>query len=137
MPKQYLTISDWSGGMNNRKDPRDLGNNESSFIKNMSVDALGKVKSIGGLFAHQEGSDGATNLSESINDVSDTVVGGYNMFYFESDHSRDHDVTITETVSGTALTIGTSDGHINFNRVESNPEYAAGETSAPETGSGM
>ena len=137
MPKQYLTISDWSGGMNNRKDPRDLGNNESSFIKNMSIDALGKVKSIGGLFAHQEGSDGSTNLSESINDVSDTVVGGYNMFYFESDHSRDHDVTITETVSGTALAIGTSDGNISFHRVESNPEYAAGETSAPETGSGM
>ncbi len=137
MPKQYLTISDWSGGMNNRKDPRDLESNESSFIKNMSIDALGKVKSIGGLFAHQEGSDGTTNLTESINDVTDTIVGGYNMFYFESDHSKDHDVTITETVSGTALTIGTSDGHISFHRVESNPEYAAGETGAPETGSGM
>ena len=117
MPKQYLTISDWSGGMNNRKDPRDLESNESSFIKNMSIDALGKVKSIGGLFAHQEGSDGTTNLTESINDVTDTIVGGYNMFYFESDHSKDHDVTITETVSGTALTIGTSDGHISFHRV--------------------
>ena len=137
MPKQYLTISDWSGGMNNRKDPRDLESNESSFIKNMSIDALGKVKSIGGLFAHQEGSDGTTNLTESINDVTDTIVGGYNMFYFESDHSKDHDVTITETVSGTALTIGTSDGHISFHRVQSNPEYAAGETGAPETGSGM
>ena len=67
MPKQYLTISDWSGGMNNRKDPRDLESNESSFIKNMSIDALGKVKSIGGLFAHQECSDGTTNLTESIN----------------------------------------------------------------------
>lgn len=137
MPKQYLTISDWSGGINNRRDPRDLQNNESSFIKNMSIDALGKIKSIGGLFAHQEGSDGATNLTESINDVTDTVVGGYNMFYFESDHSKDHDVTITETVSGTVLTIGTSDGHISFHRVDSNPEYSAGETSAPETGSGL
>ena len=137
MPKQYLTISDWSGGMNNRKDPRDLESNESSFIKNMSIDALGKVKSIGGLFAHQEGSDGTTNLTESINDVTDTIVGGHNMFYFEYDDSKDHDVTITETVSGTALTIGTSDGHISFHRVESNPEYAAGETGAPETGSGM
>tara|TARA_R110002020_G_scaffold380481_1_gene591719 strand:- start:262 stop:675 length:414 start_codon:yes stop_codon:yes gene_type:complete len=137
MPKQYLTINKWSGGMNNRKDPRDLEVDESSFIKNMSIDALGKIKSIGGLFAHQEGSDGTTNLTESINDVTDTVVGGYNMFYFESDHSRDSDESIIYTVGTTALTIGTADGNINFNRVESNPEYAAGETSAPETGSGL
>ena len=103
----------------------------------MSIDALGKIKSIGGLFAHQEGSDGSTNLSEFINNVSDTVYGGYNLFYFESDHSKDHDEIITETKSGTALAIGTSDGNIEFVRVDSNPEYAVGETSAPEHGSGM
>ena len=137
MPKQLYTIKDWSGGMNNRKDPRDIANNEGSFIKNMSIDALGKIKSIGGLFAHQEGSDGSTNLSEFINNVSDTVYGGYNLFYFESDHSKDHDEIITETKSGTALAIGTSDGNIEFVRVDSNPEYAVGETSAPEHGSGM
>ena len=33
MPKQLYTIKDWSGGMNNRKDPRDISNNEGSFIK--------------------------------------------------------------------------------------------------------
>jgi len=135
--KQLLTIKDFSGGLNNRKDPRDLQDNEMSFIQNMSIDSLGKIKSIGALFAHQEGSDGTTNLSESINDVSDTVVGGYNMFYFESDHSRDHDESLIYTVGTTALTIGTADGNISFHRVESNPEYDAGETSAPEQGGGM
>ena len=140
MAKDLLVVRDWSGGMNNRRDPRDLSENEYSYIRNMSIDAIGKIKSAGGLYDHKEGADGTTDLSEYIvectNGVTSTT-GGYNLFYFESDHSKDHDVTITETVSGTALTIGTSDGHISFHRVESNPEYAAGETGAPETGSGM
>ena len=44
MPKQYLTIRDWSGGTNNRKDPRDIQDNECSLIQNMSIDALGKYR---------------------------------------------------------------------------------------------
>ena len=130
MAKQLLTIKDLSVGLNNRKDPRDLQDNEMSFIQNMSIDSLGKIKSIGALFAHQEGSDGTTNLSESINDVTDTVVGGYNLFYFESDHSRDSDQTIIETKSGTALALGTSNGQISFVAVKSNPDTIT----APEYG---
>ena len=56
------------------------------------------------------------------------------MFYFESDHSKDADQTITETKSGTALTIGTSDGNIEFVEVTTNPD---GSTQAPEQGSGV
>jgi len=37
MPKQYHVINDFSGGMNTRKDPRDLRDNELSYIQNMSI----------------------------------------------------------------------------------------------------
>ena len=134
MPKELYTISNWSGGMNNRKDPRDIQDNQGSFVSNMSIDALGKIKTSGGLYNTIEGSDGSTNLAEYIPDVSNTVMGGYGLFYFESDHSRDADQNITETRSGTALTIGTSDGNIEFVQVVTNPD---GVTSAPEQGSGL
>ena len=44
MPKRVYTIKDWSGGLNNRQDPRDIKDNEHSFIQNMSIDSLGKIK---------------------------------------------------------------------------------------------
>ena len=116
MPKQKYIIRDFSGGMNTKRDPRDLAENESSFINNMSIDAIGKLKTAGGLYAHIESNDGSTNLSEYIVQSQAAIVGGggYGVFYFESDHGRDSTQTITTTKSGTALTIGTSDGNIEF-----------------------
>ena len=52
MPKRLYTIRDWSGGMNNRRDPRDLSDNEFSYIINMSIDSLGKLKTVGGLYSN-------------------------------------------------------------------------------------
>ena len=119
MPKQYLTIKDWSGGMNNRRDPRDLQDNECSEIQNMSIDSLGKIKTCGALYAHIEGSDGTTDLSEYF--VERTAAlngsGGYGLFYFESDHSKDSNYSITDTKHpGTSndLTLGSSAGNIKF-----------------------
>ena len=119
MPKQYHTIRDWSGGSNNRRDPRDIAENENSLIQNMSVDALGKIKTAGGLYAHVEGSDGDTNLTEYIVERTATLAGagGYGLFYFQSDHSRDNEYTITDTKqpgSSNALVLGTSHGNIKF-----------------------
>ena len=119
MPKQRYTIRDWSGGSNNRRDPRDIAENECAFIKNMSIDALGKIKTAGGLYAHIEGSDGTTDLSEYIVERTATITGsgGYGLFYFESDHSRDNEYTITDTKHpGTSndLALGTSHGNIKF-----------------------
>tara|TARA_R100001163_G_scaffold64121_2_gene57619 strand:- start:768 stop:1184 length:417 start_codon:yes stop_codon:yes gene_type:complete len=124
MAKQLYTIKDWSGGINNRKDPRDISEREFSYISNMSIDALGKIKSIGGLYdalADSDGDTSSTPLTYYI--VSRTAgienTGGYNAFYFESDHSRDSENNIEETKSGTALTIGTSFGNIKFIQVQS------------------
>ena len=100
----------------------------------MSIDALGKIKTAGGLYNHIEDSDGSTNLTQYIPSVGNTVLGGFGLFYFESDHSKDADQTITETKSGTTLTVGTSDGNIAFVQVATNPD---GSTQAPEQGSGL
>ena len=138
MPKQYHTIRDWSGGSNNRRDPRDIAENENSLIQNMSIDALGKIKTAGGLYAHIEGSDGDTNLGEYIVERTATISGsgGYGLFYFESDHSNDNEYTITDTKHpGTDddLELGTSFGNIKF----SNSQLSADDsetTSPPEYG---
>ena len=119
MPKQYYIIKDWSGGLNNRKDPRDIENNESSFIQNMSIDSLGKIKTAGGLYNHIEGSDGSTDLSEYFVERTATLAGsgGYGLFYFESDKSRDGDYIITDTKHpGTSndLVLGDAVGNIKF-----------------------
>ena len=126
MPKQMYTIRDWSGGMNNRRDPRDLAPNQYSVIENMSVDSIGKIKTVGGLFAHSVKSTGSGTLSEYIVESTTNINGGggYGLFYFESDHSRDSDQTITNTKSDplTALALGTSNGQISFVAVESSPD---------------
>ena len=132
MPKQMYTVRDWSGGMNNRRDPRDLAPNQYSVIENMSVDSIGKIKTVGGLFAHSVKSNGSGTLSEYIVESTTNINGGggYGLFYFESDHSRDSDQTITETKSGTALVLGTSNGQISFVAVKSSPDTIT----APEYG---
>jgi len=137
MPKRNYTLRDWAGGINNRKDPRDIPENESSFIQNMSIDALGKIKTMGGIYAHSKDADGSTDMGEYIvnRTCGITGSGGYGLFYFESDHSRDYDNSITETKSGTALGLGTSAsgnvGKINFTRVKSTTDTPA---DIPESG---
>ena len=138
MPKQQLTIRDWSGGINNRQDPRDIKPNESSFIQNMSIDALGKIKTAGGLFDNLADSDGDTSstpLTEYIVNRTAGIEGsgGYGLFYFESDHSRDNEYTITDTKHPGAsndLVLGTSVGNIYFNLVQtsSDLETVGGES---------
>ena len=135
MAKQYYTIRDFSGGMNSRRDPRDLPENEASYIEDMSVDSLGKIKTAGDLYDHKEDWDGSTDMLEFINECSANINGGggYGLFYFESDHSRDNAATIIYKVGTTALTIGNGsvNGDIEFKKLESRqylsetaPEYS-------------
>lgn len=121
MPKQKYIIRDFSGGMNTKRDPRDLDENESSFINNMSIDAIGKIKTAGGFYNHIESNDGSTNLSKYIvaSQLGLEGGGGYGVFYFESDHGRDSTNTITKTIGATSLVIGTSNGNILFGKVDS------------------
>ena len=124
MPKQRYIIRDFSGGMNSKRDSRDLQENECAFIQNMSIDALGKIKTAGKLYAHIENQDGSTDMSEYIVERTAGLTGGggYGLFYFESDHSRDSENTIIYTKGTTDLVIGTSDGNIRFTAVRSIPD---------------
>ena len=140
MPKQLYTINKFDAGINTVKDARDLTEPESSAITNMAVDAQGKIKSAGTLTGHLSNpSDvGGSNLSKYISSHTArleigtsapgtasgrlSLGGGYNFFYFESDHSRDSENTIIYTKGTTDLVIGTSDGNIRFTAVRSIPD---------------
>tara|TARA_R110000824_G_scaffold388441_1_gene584013 strand:+ start:23 stop:427 length:405 start_codon:yes stop_codon:yes gene_type:complete len=126
MPKQLYTIRDWSGGISNKKDPRDIKENENSFIQNMSINSLGKIKTEGGLYAHSIDSDGSTSLSNYIVERTANIqgAGGYGLTYFEADHNTTPTV-ITETKSGTDLAVGTGNGQLSFVRVVSNNDENA------------
>ena len=93
MPKLQYTINSFAGGINTLKDPRDIAENEAGFIKNMSIDAQGKIKSAGSMIAHSESPvDGTTNLTNYVSQrggsgASAAVLdggGGYNLFYFDN-----------------------------------------------------
>tara|TARA_R110002020_G_scaffold134833_2_gene301115 strand:+ start:506 stop:937 length:432 start_codon:yes stop_codon:yes gene_type:complete len=124
MPKQKLIIRDFSGGMNTKRDSRDIAENESSYMNNFSVDAIGKLKTAGGLYSHIKSNDGSTNLTEYISGTnvnivlsSDTTInaGGYGVFYFESDYKLNNSETIELIkTGGSALALGTSNGTIQF-----------------------
>ena len=44
--------------MNTKRDPRDLAENESSLLINMSVDAIGKIKTAGGFYDNNISNEG-------------------------------------------------------------------------------
>jgi len=95
---------------------------------------LGKIKTAGGLYAHSKDTDGSTDLSEYFVERTANLVGagGYGLFYFESDHSRDSDYTLTDTKHpGTSndLALGSSVGNIKF---KSSLVGGDAETIAPE-----
>ena len=122
MPKQKLIIRDFSGGMNTKRDPRDIAENEFSYMNNFSIDAIGKLKTAGGFYNHIESNDGSTNLTEYISNnssnMSSTGSGGFGAFYFESDHSTNNTQTITLIKDGgSALALGNdTDGTIQFEK---------------------
>tara|TARA_R100000963_G_C4583731_1_gene63657 strand:- start:78 stop:509 length:432 start_codon:yes stop_codon:yes gene_type:complete len=135
LPKQKYIIRDFSGGMNTKRDPRDLAENESSLIVNMSIDAIGKIRTSGGMYPHIRSFNAAGNISEYIPDASVNLAhttpgsgGGYGAFYFESDHNLGN-LVITDTKhpgTGNDLTIGdSSNGEISFEKVDSKPDGSA------------
>ena len=115
MAKQYYTINSFAKGMNSLKDPRDIGEDEANLVQNMSIESQGKIKSAGGFYGHGVGNNGsgligngkyiADRGSSSADANAITIVGsgGYNLFYFESDHSADYDSSLAglRTSSGT------------------------------------
>ena len=107
--------------MNNEKNPRDLGEEQAVLVRNMSVDNPGIIKSGGSMYAHSASSIGGGILPSSIyisnrggsdlNKARLSGSGGYNLFYFESDHENSYTYSVThQTVDSSAAT----DAEIKF-----------------------
>jgi len=75
MPKQMYTLNNFSGGINNLKDPRDLAANELANGVDIMIDQQGAIRTRGG----------EADYNSTINDQTATVYPGYGIAMFESD----------------------------------------------------
>ena len=89
MPKQQLVLNNFSGGINNLKDPRDLNVNELGNAVNVMVDKQGAIRTRGG----------ESDYHSTINDRAATVAPGYGLAVFESDFSLEISSYITDRSS--------------------------------------
>ena len=92
MPKRLYQIKDFSGGLNNLKDPADIADNEVADVSNLTFTKQG---AIGGAFNMKDD----TNNLLSAYDTShiDHIEAGYGLGYFETDFVRDGVVTSKES----------------------------------------
>ena len=84
MPKRLYQIKDFSGGLNNLKDPADIADNEVADVSNLTFTKQG---AIGGAFNMK---DDTNNLLSAYNTTHiDHLEAGYGLGYFETDHRGD------------------------------------------------
>jgi len=93
LPKRLYQIKDFSGGLNNLKDPADIADNEVVDVSNLTFTKQG---AIGGAFNMK---DATNNLLTAYNTTHiDHLEAGYGLGYFETDFVRDG-VTLSVSVS--------------------------------------
>ena len=115
MPKQTYLINDFSGGVNNLKDPRDLAPNESQILANFSVGTQGSL-SLRGVEA---------DYNSTINDRAATVEPGYGLAVFESDFGLNNG-SYVHTGSGNTDFAGVDGNAIGLNDTASGAKFPAG-----------
>ena len=76
MPKQTYTMNNFSGGINNLKDPRDLKDNELANGVDIMIDKQGAIRTRGGEAGYES----------TIADATATATSGYGLAVFESDY---------------------------------------------------
>jgi len=121
LPKRLYQIKDFSGGLNNLKDPADIADNEVADVSNLTFTKQG---AIGGAFSMKN----STNNLLSAYDTShiDHIEAGYGLGYFETDFVRDGIVTAQESgKSGDDDNEGSATGFIGrlVNSVRTELEY--------------
>jgi len=121
VPKRLYQIKDFSGGLNNLKDPADIADNEVADVSNLTFTKQG---AIGGAFNMKD----STNNLLSAYDTShiDHIEAGYGLGYFETDFVRDGIVTAQESgKSGDDNNEGSATGFIGrlVNSVRTELEY--------------
>jgi len=102
VPKRLYQIKDFSGGLNNLKDPADIADNEVADVSNLTFTKQG---AIGGAFNMKD----STNNLLSAYDTShiDHIEAGYGLGYFETDFVRDG---VTQEVTTADNTNDSEDG---------------------------
>ena len=91
MPKQLLKIEQFHGGLSTNDDPRDIAPNELAAARDIQVDELGKIRPLGGAVVHGEVPSAAIT----------TLVNGYGLFQFSTDHKYSKIViTASADISG-------------------------------------
>jgi len=140
MPKLYYNIKSFSRGINNDVDSRDIQKDEFAYLKNFSIDSEGQLKSCGSLFGHWASPLGGAILPSSTYisrrggigylQPSLSGAGGYNLFYFESDHGVGYKHSIEhDTPAGSPF----SDGQITFTNPSTRLSSGFQDPSAPPT----
>jgi len=84
MPKEHYTIRDFSGGINSSQDPRDIKENELTYVTNFFLDENGALRPSSSLSSHT-----GVFSNKSISTKATGVINGsagYNLAYFETDH---------------------------------------------------
>jgi len=78
MPKAFYGLKDFSGGLNDAFNPRDIADNQLSETDNIILDERMSIKPLGGDSAHTDIPDGTAGH----------ITPGYGAFVFESDHEQ-------------------------------------------------
>ena len=89
--KAILNISNYSGGLNNHTNAKDIEGNQMQNIDSLSIDTPGKLKVMGAT------ADEGTTLTISNSNFTPTVGNG--LFYFKSDkdpEQTNNDIDNTE-----------------------------------------
>jgi len=95
LPKRLYQIKDFSGGLNNLKDPADIADNEVAEVSNLTFTKQG---AIGGAFNMKDDVTPHNLLSAYNTTHIDHLEAGYGLGYFETDFVRDG-VTLSVSVS--------------------------------------
>ena len=127
MPKQYLRLSDFSGGLNTKFDARDIGDNELTSTNNIQVYKTGQ------LFTSTAS---ATETSRSAG----TLTSGYGTFLFKSDNDLSNNVksidllALADVLTGQVdiiedpfNTISARDNTNHLNTIDLGSNHAGGE----------
>ena len=77
MPKQTFKIEGFHGGINSNSDPRDIRPNESPSLKDVGIDSVGKIKTLGSV-------DSGTNDSNTV-----AILKNKGLFVMSSDRQLD------------------------------------------------
>ena len=78
MPKALLNLNDFSGGLINATNPRDIAPNQMSDNDNIILDERSSVRPLGGDIVHTDIPSGTTGQ----------IASGHGAFVFESDHEK-------------------------------------------------